>query len=204
MPLTKVTKSLITSVDVSQINTTASDAGKVLTSDGSTLSWTASSSIGSTGITQGTAVTLTTQTSATFTGIPSTAKRVTLVFNGVSTSGTSIPLIRLGTSSGVTASGYVATAYGESGAGISSLSTTVGIYFRDGSWVNTINATGAYTCYKLTANIWTITGGWISTSSQGGRATGYVDLGNTLDRILLTTVNGTDTFDAGSINIMWE
>ena len=46
MPLTKVTKSLITSVDVSQINTTASDAGKVLTSNGSTLSWTVSSLLG--------------------------------------------------------------------------------------------------------------------------------------------------------------
>ncbi len=45
MPLTKVTKSLITSVDVSQINTSAGDAGKVLTSNGSTLGWTASASI---------------------------------------------------------------------------------------------------------------------------------------------------------------
>ena len=42
---TKVSKSLITSVDVSQINTTGSDAGKVLTSNGSTLNWVTSSAI---------------------------------------------------------------------------------------------------------------------------------------------------------------
>ena len=34
--------------------------------------------------------------------------------------------------------------------------------------------------------------------------TGAVSLSGTLDRIRLTTVNGTDTFDAGSVNIMYE
>ena len=47
---TKVSKSLITSVDVSQINTTGSDAGKVLTSNGSTLNWVASSNIAPTDV----------------------------------------------------------------------------------------------------------------------------------------------------------
>ena len=28
--------------------------------------------------------------------------------------------------------------------------------------------------------------------------------GGTLDRVRITTVNGTDTFDAGSINILYE
>jgi hypothetical protein len=31
-----------------------------------------------------------------------------------------------------------------------------------------------------------------------------VSLSGTLDRIRLTTVNGSDTFDAGSINIIYE
>jgi hypothetical protein len=34
--------------------------------------------------------------------------------------------------------------------------------------------------------------------------TGSLALGGTLDRVRITTVNGTDTFDAGSINIMYE
>ena len=33
---------------------------------------------------------------------------------------------------------------------------------------------------------------------------GNVTLGGALDRIRVTTVNGTDLFDAGSINIMYE
>jgi hypothetical protein len=33
---------------------------------------------------------------------------------------------------------------------------------------------------------------------------GHVSLSGALDRIRLTTVNGTDTFDAGSVNIIYE
>jgi hypothetical protein len=33
---------------------------------------------------------------------------------------------------------------------------------------------------------------------------GTVTLGGTLDRVRITTVNGTDTFDAGTINILYE
>jgi hypothetical protein len=39
-----------------------------------------------------------------------------------------------------------------------------------------------------------------ATTMTGGRKT----LSGTLDRVRLTTVNGTDTFDAGSVNIMYE
>ena len=33
---------------------------------------------------------------------------------------------------------------------------------------------------------------------------GRVTLSGALDRVRVTTVNGTDTFDAGSINILYE
>jgi hypothetical protein len=35
-------------------------------------------------------------------------------------------------------------------------------------------------------------------------SSGTKSLSATLDRIRITTVNGTDTFDAGSINILYE
>lgn len=45
----------------------------------------------------------------------------------------------------------------------------------------------------------------------GGDVTENIDfmgggktLSGTLDRVRITTVNGTDTFDAGTINIMYE
>jgi hypothetical protein len=40
-----------------------------------------------------------------------------------------------------------------------------------------------------------------STPTVGG---GVLALGGVLDRIRITTINGTDTFDAGSINILYE
>jgi hypothetical protein len=44
------------------------------------------------------------------------------------------------------------------------------------------------------------------TTYSAGMTTGagYIALSGTLDRVRVTTVNGTDTFDAGSINILYE
>ena len=56
-------------------------------------------------ITSGTAVASTSGTSIDFTGIPSWAKRITVMFNGVSTNGTSQQLIQIGSGS-VNATGY--------------------------------------------------------------------------------------------------
>ena len=41
-------------------------------------------------------------------------------------------------------------------------------------------------------------------SAQTLTSGGSVTLSGILDRIRITTVNGTDTFDAGSINILYE
>ena len=35
-------------------------------------------------------------------------------------------------------------------------------------------------------------------------SSGTITLSGALDRVRITSSNGTDTFDAGSINIMWE
>jgi hypothetical protein len=63
---------------------------------------------------------------------------------------------------------------------------------------------GSMVIQNITSNTWLSnhTCGYNSTGSiQGG---GSVSLGGTLDRVRITTVNGTDTFDAGSINILYE
>ncbi len=43
-----------------------------------------------------------------------------------------------------------------------------------------------------------------SGSGDATQSAGSITLGGTLDRVRITTVNGTDTFDAGSINILYE
>ena len=137
-------------------------------------------------------------TSIDFTGLPSWIKRITVMFSGASLSGTSDFLIQIGAGS-VTSSGYVSTC--NNGAGTNT-STTSG--FRI-----TVSAGAADVAYgiaiisTLGSNIWTqsglISGGGAMRSSAGG-----LTLGGTLDRVRITTVNGTDTFDAGSINILYE
>jgi hypothetical protein len=158
-------------------------------------------------IKSGTAVASTSGTSIDFTGIPSWVKRVTVMFNGVSTNGTSSPTLRIGSGSVDT------TGYTGSGCGTSTGSTTVFNLSSGFQWISsgdhnaniTYSGSVALTLLNASSNIWTISGVIGRTDNTtiftiGGSKT----LSGTLDRIRITTVNGTDTFDAGSINIMWE
>jgi hypothetical protein len=58
---------------------------------------------------------------------------------------------------------------------------------------------------SMGSNVWVASGSFAdSVLVYGGAAGGAVTLSGTLDRVRVTTVNGTDTFDAGSINILYE
>jgi hypothetical protein len=148
---------------------------------------------------QATAVASTSGTSIDFTGIPSWAKRITVMLNAVSGSGTSNFMIQLGDSGGVETTGYTGAVNRESN--ILGFSTGFILMFNT-SAVNThiipvvIN--------NVNANNWMCS--FISTRSDTyvSYGAGSKELSATLDRVRITTVNGTDTFDAGSINIMYE
>ena len=145
--------------------------------------------------TSGTSVSLTTS-------IPTWANRVTISGRGVSTNGTTAFYVRLGTSSGLVTSGYAgvwAIYGGSSGGG----SVTAGMLIPGGTAADLRTFNITFT--KLTGNIWvgSAVGCFEGTSALLGSAT-QVDLGATLDRISLVTVNGTDTFDAGSATVWWE
>jgi len=158
-------------------------------------------------ITSDTAQLSTSGTSIDFTNIPSWVKRITVMFRGVSTSTTttiSNLLIQLGTSSGVTITGYATY-------GLRTGATTVagGVNSTVGFPVVNNQAASMYSgsviFSALGGNIWT--GFGIIGDSVGGNSniiTGGISLAETLDRVRITTANGTDTFDAGSINIMYE
>ena len=65
---------------------------------------------------------------------------------------------------------------------------------------------GKYTFETMGNNKW-ISDGHISRNGVGTQlwhSAGDVTLSSTLDRIRITTENGTDTFDAGTINVSWE
>jgi hypothetical protein len=159
------------------------------------------SSMASSVLTLGTAQASTSGTSIDFTGLPSWVRRVTVFFNGVSTNGTALPLVQLGAGS-ITSSGYVSTAASSDGTTVST--STAGFVVRSTSAANAL--TGSITLSTMGSNIWVVAG-LINNSSGGGvvtSTTGGVTLSGTLDRVRITTVGGTDTFDAGSINIVWE
>ena len=154
-------------------------------------------------LTLATAQNTTSGTSIDFTGIPSWAKRITVMFVTVSTSGTSSVRIRLGTSGGLETSGYV----GSSSAVASTVAT---INFSSGfDLADAASAanqrSGLVTFALVNANTWAASGCLsLSDASRTLLISGAKALSATLDRIRLTTVDGTDTFDAGSVNIMYE
>jgi len=151
-------------------------------------------------IVQGTAVASTSGTSIDFTSIPSWVKKITVMYSNVSTSGTSNYLVQIGSGS-VTTSGY--TGQANSGAGISGNSAGWIVCNNIGSGSNHI---GAVTILSFGSNIYIQTGlvGSATNSASMSTCEGAVTLGGVLDRVRITTVNGTDTFDAGSINILYE
>jgi hypothetical protein len=151
-------------------------------------------------IVRATAVATTSGTSIDFTGIPAWVEKITVMFNGVSGSGTSNFLLQIGDSGGIENTGYSG---GSFNAGATANSTA-------GFDLTAQNAAaqvwgGLITLTNLSGNIW-CQSGVISGTSAGyiGASGGAKTLSDVLDRVRITTVNGTDTFDAGSINIMYE
>ena len=144
-----------------------------------------------------------TGTSVDFTGIPSWVKRVTVMFDGVSTNGSSLGQVQLGAGS-VQTSGYVSLRAGitAANAAFGTTASTTGLLF--GGAATTSECHGLAVIATLGNNIWTYSATLRNTSTALDFYGGGVTLSGTLDRVRITTVNGTDTFDAGSINIMYE
>lgn len=155
------------------------------------------------GITSGTAVASTSGTSIDFTSIPSWVKRITVMFNGVSTNGSSNQQIQIGAGSVDTTSYSGACGYSNASAtSVSSFTAGFGIV---NSWASGNNYSGVITLSSFGSNIWCASGNVaLGNTTNVFYTAGTKTLSGTLDRVRITTVNGTDTFDAGSINILYE
>lgn len=141
-----------------------------------------------------------------FTGIPAWATRITIMFLGVSTTGTSAVRVQLGDSGGIETTGYLGASSGAVAAAIAAANFTSGFDLND-----SLNAAGirhgalTLTLMDPATNTWVMSGslgqsdGIRLISIAGSKATSAV-----LDRVRVTTVGGSDTFDAGSINVRYE
>ena len=156
-------------------------------------------------LTSGTAVASTSGTSIDFTSIPSWVKRITVIWKGVSTNGTSLPVIQLGTGSSptYTTSGYIGASINQIGT-VTSFTNGFGI-FNSVTAANTNTGIFTIALQDSSTNTWVCSHSIVNTSGTNASwGDGYVVLSGTLTAVRNTTTNGTDTFDAGSINILYE
>lgn len=157
-------------------------------------------------LTLGTAQATTSGTSIDFTGIPSWVKKVTVVFNGVSTSGASLVQIQVGSGS-VTTTGYKSTSSYSANPAATFAFASTGFVLDTTYASGSLTRSGIYTLALLGSNVWCGNGciGGDSTAQVTWACAGNSPaLSGALDRVRITTVNGTDTFDAGSVNILYE
>ena len=151
-------------------------------------------------ITSGTAVASTSGTSIDFTSIPSWVKRITVMLSGVSTNGSSLVIVQLGTGGVPTTSGY----QGATNQAGSYAQVTTGLGTNNNSGAADTR-TGLITITNISSNTWVSSAVvFLNSSAVGGGAAGVISLGGILNLVRITTVNGTDTFDAGTINILLE
>jgi hypothetical protein len=154
-------------------------------------------------LTLATSVATTSGTSIDFTGIPAWVKRITVMFDGVSTNGTSQLLLRIGTSSGVVTTGYVGGGQQIASAPSFSVSGAGFLAYQAVSAANT--HTGLFIIQNITSNTWVFSGSVSRQDGAMGVSAGSLALSDTLDRIRITaSAFGTAAFDAGSVNIIYE
>jgi hypothetical protein len=151
-------------------------------------------------IVSGTSVATTSGTAFDFTGIPSWAKRITVMLNGVSLTGSDDLLIQLGDSGGIETTGYSSAAVNQGG---NTPSSTAAFIIATGG-VTACLYSGNVVINNFNGNTWAsssvigATGTFNLTSGAGSKT-----LSDVLTQVRITR-SGTNTFDAGSINILYE
>ena len=156
-------------------------------------------------LTRATAVDSTSGTAIDFTNIPANVYRITVMFEGVSTNGSNILAFRIGDSGGIETTGY------HGGAGNSTAANTYAfltdgfpLSFNNGSAASYAHH-GSVVLTNMTGNTWAVQGcTYTQTYGVGAFIAGVKTLSGTLDRVQVYTNGGTDTFDAGKINIIYE
>jgi len=153
-------------------------------------------------ITQGTAVASTSGTAIDFTALPAWVKKITVMFQGVSLSSTANILVQLGTGSTTyTTSGYLSTANAATSGGNSIGTSTAGflVYIAGAARITS----GQMVLTNITGNNWVALSVTKNDTGTVGFGGGDVSLGAVLTAVRITSTS-TDTFDAGSINLLYE
>jgi hypothetical protein len=181
-------------------------AGTGLTITGTTID----ASGGGGGITLGTPVTLTTQTSVDFTGIPAGTKAIYINLSGISTNSTPAYYLQIGDAGGIETSGYSHAVLGiQDGTSSFGSNFTDAFAFIDASGAAYV-VEGILELRLLDSSTFT----WSCVTSVGYPAgatnsavwwgRGSKSLSAELTQLRITTSTGTAQFDAGKINIQYQ
>lgn len=135
-----------------------------------------------------------------FTGLPSTAKRITIMFYGLSTNSAAAPRVQLGTSGGYATSGYSQGATATSAASV--FATGSDAFYLSGQVNSSTALVGTLTLTKIDADIWVAALSGSNAASYALCGGGYISLGGTLTKVQV--IPGSGSFDAGTVNIMYE
>lgn len=140
-------------------------------------------------------------TSIDFTGIPAWVEKITVIFQGVSLSSTAQILVQLGTGSTTyTTSGYLSTSAAVSGTtSVSNVSS--GFNIRTDGAAQLVS--GTMTIVNITGNSWVSSHSTKQSTTTAMFGAGDVALGAVLTAVRITSTS-TDTFDLGTINIIYE
>lgn len=155
------------------------------------------------GLVHKTAVATTSGTSHDFTNIPASATWIVVMFSGVSTNGTSNVMVQIGDAGGIETTGYLGACSNlTTGVGTTNFTTGFGVAtssdsgtVRHGSMILTLVDAATFT--------WVANGNVGFTAAQSCSSAGAKSLSAALDRVRITTVNGTDVFDAGLVNVAY-
>lgn len=157
-------------------------------------------------ITSATVISPTSGANIDFTSIPSWVKRITVMFNGVSTTGANAIMMQLGVSGSPETTGYISICGSIQNSSASVLNSTAGfLTTTTGNIGSATTVSGLFTIGLIGSNIWSYSGN-LSREASGNTifmGAGTKTLAGTLNMVRITTV-ASDTFDAGSVNIFYE
>jgi len=185
--------------------TAAGTTGQYLKSNGASApTWVTPSG----GLTLGTPVATTSGTTIDFTGIPAGTKQVIINFVNVSTNGNVQKIIQIGDSGGIEDTGYVGNSivFFSDGTFFGPTSRTDSFLIRSGSSSDELQGSVTLTLENSTNNTWVavgLVGEIVSPTFSQTTTIGSKSLSGVLTQLRITTINSTDTFDGGEINIAY-
>ena len=139
-----------------------------------------------------------------FTGIPADAQEITVMFKGVSASGSNDVVVQLGTSSGYITSGYVSNSENTQGTTHVASNTTNNAGFVIFADSDNTELHGSMIINKASSNSYTEIGEFRRGNSAGAHARGSLSsVSGTVDRLKIF-LNGNNTFDEGIVSVSYK